>query len=408
MSDEELKKIVEEEVGNNDPFWNQPVFNIVKQIRDLSDGTESTISKFVRPEQSANEKFMSEISKTVIKACERINILLDYSKHQGQNMEQLYNIPFVKGTLGNGDNKEKEVLNQETRGPKITDEELKKIVEEEVGNNDPYWNQPVFNVVKLLMSLPDGTETTIGRLVSPEQMANTKFMFGIGKPIKNVCERINIYFDYSKRQGQYIGQPYNIPFVKRTILNADNKEKVASLENETDDSIREKTAEALKNALNNYNNNKATNYVSFPKIEISRINYNGDYDTGSIFDEKYIFEMKKNICYSESVKTFCNNSKLGANVNSNVYVSIPFVLNENDVNKINDIISTIKNKNNIADDNVYNMRDCTIVKIDGTSYKLSNNDDASLIDEIRTVLKIKRIDGVLYNSIKDIISMSDE
>ena len=290
----------------------------------------------------------------------------------------------------------------------MSDEELKKIVEEEVGNNDPFWNQPVFNAVKLLMSLPDGTETTIGRLVSPEQMANTKFMFGIGKPIKNVCERINIYFDYSKRQGQYIGQPYNIPFVKRTILNTDNKEKVASIQNETDDSIRERTAEVLKNALNNYNNSKATNYVSIPKIEISHINYNGDYDTGSIFDEKYIFEMKKNICYSESVKSFCNNSKLGANVNSNVYVSIPFVLNENDINKINDIISTIKNKNNRADDNVYNMRDCTIVKIAGTSYKLSNNDDASLIDEIRTVLKIKRIDGVLYNSIKDIISMSDE
>ena len=35
MSDEELKKIIEETVGNNDPYWNEPAFNIVKKIIDL-------------------------------------------------------------------------------------------------------------------------------------------------------------------------------------------------------------------------------------------------------------------------------------------------------------------------------------------------------------------------------------
>ena len=29
MSDEELKKIIEETVGNNDPYWNEPAFNVV-------------------------------------------------------------------------------------------------------------------------------------------------------------------------------------------------------------------------------------------------------------------------------------------------------------------------------------------------------------------------------------------
>ena len=32
MKDEELKKLVEEVIGNNDPFWNIPVYEIVKKI----------------------------------------------------------------------------------------------------------------------------------------------------------------------------------------------------------------------------------------------------------------------------------------------------------------------------------------------------------------------------------------
>ena len=36
MNNEELKKIVEETIGNNDPYWNEPVFNVVKKIIDLS------------------------------------------------------------------------------------------------------------------------------------------------------------------------------------------------------------------------------------------------------------------------------------------------------------------------------------------------------------------------------------
>jgi hypothetical protein len=34
MSNEELKKIVEEVIGNNDPFWNEPVFEVVKKINN--------------------------------------------------------------------------------------------------------------------------------------------------------------------------------------------------------------------------------------------------------------------------------------------------------------------------------------------------------------------------------------
>lgn len=40
------------------------------------------------------------------------------------------------------------------------------------------------------------------------------------------------------------------------------------------------------------------------KIEISDRHYNGDFYVGSIFKEKYSFEIDKNLCYSNSIKSF--------------------------------------------------------------------------------------------------------
>lgn len=51
MSNEELKKIVEEVIGNNDPFWNEPVFEVVKKIIEMPNGTESSVSKLLGTSQ---------------------------------------------------------------------------------------------------------------------------------------------------------------------------------------------------------------------------------------------------------------------------------------------------------------------------------------------------------------------
>ena len=74
----------------------------------------------------------------------------------------------------------------------MNDEELKRIVEEVIGNNDPYWNIPVLNVVKKIIDLPDNTETTINDLVDSDNKSNSKFMFEIYKIVVEVCKRINI------------------------------------------------------------------------------------------------------------------------------------------------------------------------------------------------------------------------
>lgn len=151
------------------------------------------------------------------------------------------------------------------------------------------------------------------------------------------------------------------------------------------------------------------------RIKISNRHYNGDFGVGSIFEEKYSFEIDENLCYSNSIKSFCNNEDLGSNL-SNVNVSIPFILNENDIQKLNNITNNIQNNSNYLyneshykkdsfDFNRYNYIDISINEI---NYELSIKDDERIINEIKELFKINKIDEILNNSINKIISMESD
>lgn len=99
----------------------------------------------------------------------------------------------------------------------MKDEELKKIVEEVIGNNDPFWNVPIYNIVKKIIDLPEGTETTISKLLDDTTNSYNKFMFEINKIVTEVCKKINIQLDKSNYKNAVVGLPYNIPFVKKSV-----------------------------------------------------------------------------------------------------------------------------------------------------------------------------------------------
>lgn len=152
------------------------------------------------------------------------------------------------------------------------------------------------------------------------------------------------------------------------------------------------------------------------RIEISNRHYNGDFGVGSIFEEKYSFEIDNNICYSNSIKSFCNNEDFGSNILSNVNVSIPFVLTENDIRKLNNITNNIQNNSNYLyneshykkdsfDFNRYNYID---ISINGIDYELSIKDNEITINEIKDLFKINKIDEILNNSINKIIYMESD
>lgn len=95
MSNEELKKIVEEVIGNNDPFWNEPVFEVVKKIIEMPIGTESSVSKLLGTSQYSSKQLF-DIYYCVDRVCKKLNIVMDFSKDNAKVDGLLYNLPFVK------------------------------------------------------------------------------------------------------------------------------------------------------------------------------------------------------------------------------------------------------------------------------------------------------------------------
>lgn len=111
MKDEELKKIVEEVIGNNDPFWNIPVYEIVKKIIDLPNETETSITKLLNNPQFSSKQLF-DIYKCVNRVCQRIDIVLDFSKENAKVNGLLYNLPFViKHTSSNSKLGENDIKN---------------------------------------------------------------------------------------------------------------------------------------------------------------------------------------------------------------------------------------------------------------------------------------------------------
>ena len=132
------------------------------------------------------------------------------------------------------------------------------------------------------------------------------------------------------------------------------------------------------------------------RIEISNRHYNGDFGVGSIFEEKYSFEIDENICYSNSIKSFCNNEDLGGNILSNVNVSIPFILNENSIQKLNTITNSIQsNSNYLYSESHY--------KKDSFDFNRYNYVDISINDDNTAELKsLAPFNGCIYITSSDL------
>lgn len=96
---------------------------------------------------------------------------------------------------------------------KIEDENLKKVVQEIVGNSDPYWNDPVYKTVKKIIELPYGTENSIIRLLDTSNFTS-KQLFDIYKCIIKVCKKIGITIDFSTENAEVVEKPYNLTFKK--------------------------------------------------------------------------------------------------------------------------------------------------------------------------------------------------
>ena len=83
LTDESLKKTVEEVIGNNDPFWNEPVFEAVRKIVEMPEGFEATladITNYIATGENIGLKQQMDIYNTVVAVCNKIGIALEETK----------------------------------------------------------------------------------------------------------------------------------------------------------------------------------------------------------------------------------------------------------------------------------------------------------------------------------------
>lgn len=99
----------------------------------------------------------------------------------------------------------------------MNDVRLKKIIEECIGNNDPYWNNPVYEVVKKIINMSDGEESSVGKLLSNISDYGSTQLFDIDNTVTEVCNKLGIKLDKTKHAGQVLGLPWNISFVIKRI-----------------------------------------------------------------------------------------------------------------------------------------------------------------------------------------------
>lgn len=97
----------------------------------------------------------------------------------------------------------------------MNEENLRKIVKETLGDNNSQLYEPVYNIVKKIIDLPFGVETSISLLVDDKYLNNHKIMFRINENVNIVCNKIGIVLDRSKHDNEFIGLPFIIPFVKK-------------------------------------------------------------------------------------------------------------------------------------------------------------------------------------------------
>ena len=152
----------------------------------------------------------------------------------------------------------------------MKDEELKKLVEEVIGNNDPFWNVPVYETVKKIVDLPDGTETSITKLLNNSQFTS-KQLFDIYNCINRVCRRVDIVLDFSRENAKVDGLLYNLPF----IIRKDKPSKlyeIQNLEEITEEFLMKQGAFLFKNYKIRYNPDRDTGVTELKIRDIVKNN----------------------------------------------------------------------------------------------------------------------------------------
>lgn len=163
---------------------NDTINLLVEKIKLLPNGTEFTISQLVDVD---TDKVLS-ISIDTFKKLEEQGIKIKSKFGEGAIVGLPQNTTYIK-------------VSDDNFGDKITDENLKIIIEEVIGNNDIYLNTQVYDIVKKIIDLPNQTTTTIANLINynpKEKFVEPITQGKIRILVDKICKKLNIGLEDNK------------------------------------------------------------------------------------------------------------------------------------------------------------------------------------------------------------------
>lgn len=177
---------------------NDTINLLVEKIKLLPNGTEFTISQLVDVD---TDKVLS-ISIDTFKKLEEQGIKIKSKFGEGAIVGLPQNTTYIK-------------VSDDNFGDKITDKNLKIIIEEVIGNNDIYLNTQVYDIVKKIIDLPNQTTTTIANLINynpKEKFVEPITQGKIRILVDKICKKLNIGLEDNK--DKFGGLAYYVEFRK--------------------------------------------------------------------------------------------------------------------------------------------------------------------------------------------------
>ena len=109
----------------------------------------------------------------------------------------------------------------------MTTEEIKKVIEEVMGNEDQYLNNLVFDIVTKIIKLPNETNTNIAELINYER--GTVSPLTQGKDVNlvdTICKKLNIKLVFNRDNIGGLAYYYSFKKVENTKENDALIEKI--------------------------------------------------------------------------------------------------------------------------------------------------------------------------------------
>ena len=196
-------------------------------------------------------------------------------------------------------------------------------------------------VVEKIQRLDDNAVVSMSTLLDGNKY-DSKTMFDIFNITVEKLKEVGLYLDFGQYEKQVVGLPFNIPFKKGYIKHIIIRERI----------------------------------------------YNGVYGKGSIFSEITDFTLRGNKAVIKTYLKFCIDEKIKDR--ATLESSIPFIMSEEEILKINEILDNIKSNYQVYDKKEKTFSspeyfNYTDISINDVNYSIKKDDE--ILSKIRELIR---------------------